>query len=96
MEDGEYRRKRDDDSDDDRETKGGNGGNKSDKKSKNNTTAGVDLEKPMEEMSPEEQEARMMATMGFGGFDSTKVKRITWGVLGTMMTLSLSLRSALF
>lgn len=76
MEDGEYRRKRDDDSGDDHEGKGSGSGNKSDnkKKSKNNTTAGVNVEKPIEELSPEEQEAKMMAMMGFGGFDSTKVK----------------------
>lgn len=33
----------------------------------------VDATKPLEELTPEEQEARMMALMGFGGFDSTKV-----------------------
>lgn len=33
----------------------------------------VDATKPLEELTPEEQEARMMAMMGFGGFDSTKV-----------------------
>lgn len=29
----------------------------------------------MEELSPEDEEARMMALMGFGGFDSTKVTK---------------------
>ncbi|KAI9240318.1 MAG: hypothetical protein BYD32DRAFT_176983 [Podila humilis] len=33
-------------------------------------------EKPLEELTPEEQEARMMALMGFGGFDSTKGKKV--------------------
>lgn len=74
MEDGEYRRRRDGDSDDEHEGKGsGNKGN--DKKKKNDAAAGVDLEKPIEELSPEEQEARMMAMMGFGGFESTKVRK---------------------
>lgn len=36
----------------------------------------VDATKPLEELTPEEQEARMMALMGFGGFDSTKGKKV--------------------
>ncbi|KAI8358054.1 hypothetical protein B0O80DRAFT_383117 [Mortierella sp. GBAus27b] len=35
------------------------------------------MEKPIEELSPEEQEAKMMAMMGFGGFESTKGKHVT-------------------
>ncbi|KAG0001166.1 U4/U6.U5 small nuclear ribonucleoprotein, partial [Modicella reniformis] len=74
MEDGEYRRRRDDDSDDDHGSKGS--GSKGDNKRKRDNGAGVDTNKPLEELSPEEEEARMMVLMGFGGFDSTKGKHV--------------------
>ncbi|KAI7825276.1 hypothetical protein BC939DRAFT_396027 [Gamsiella multidivaricata] len=72
MEDAEHRRRgRDDDSDDDDPVKGGKKGKKG-----GTNAAAVDLEKPLEELSPEDEEARMMALMGFGGFDSTKGKHV--------------------
>ncbi|KAF9978190.1 hypothetical protein BGZ73_003371 [Actinomortierella ambigua] len=30
----------------------------------------------LDELTPEDEEARMMALMGFGGFDSTKGKKV--------------------
>ncbi|KAF9912952.1 U4/U6.U5 small nuclear ribonucleoprotein [Linnemannia zychae] len=70
-EEGSYRRRRDDDKDDrddekDRVKKGG----------EESEEAAEGADKPIEELTPEEQEARMMATMGFGGFDSTKGKKV--------------------
>ncbi|KAG0280411.1 hypothetical protein BGZ95_010226 [Linnemannia exigua] len=68
-EEGSYRRRRDDNMDesDDEKDKG--------KSKKGEETVG-DTDKPLEELTPEEQEARMMAMMGFGGFDSTKGKKV--------------------
>ncbi|KAF9932892.1 hypothetical protein FBU30_007051 [Linnemannia zychae] len=70
-EEGSYRRRREDDESDDDKDK--------DKHKKGDTTSdmpSVDTTTPLEEMTPEEQEARMMAMMGFGGFDSTKGKKV--------------------
>ncbi|KAF9990969.1 Myotubularin- protein 14 [Mortierella antarctica] len=69
VEEGEYRkRKGDSDSE----------GDKDGKKDRHRTSKkdAVDAEKPLEELSPEDEEARMMALMGFGGFDSTKGKKV--------------------
>ncbi|KAF9180824.1 U4/U6.U5 small nuclear ribonucleoprotein [Haplosporangium sp. Z 11] len=74
VEGGEYRRRRgDSDSEDDKDKDRNKG---SDKKRPNGGHVAVDLEKPLEELSPEDEEARMMALMGFGGFDSTKGKKV--------------------
>lgn len=43
---------------------------------KEGSEAAQEPEKALEELTPEEQEARMMAMMGFGGFDSTKGKKV--------------------
>lgn len=68
VEEGEYRRRKgDSDSEDDRD-------GKKDRQRTSKKDA-IDAEKPLEELSPEDEEARMMALMGFGGFDSTKVQR---------------------
>ncbi|KAF9100271.1 hypothetical protein BGX29_009300 [Mortierella sp. GBA35] len=69
-EEGSYRRRRDDDSDDEKDKDKNKEG---DKKSKD---VSMDTATPLEELTPEEQEARMMAMMGFGGFDSTKGKKV--------------------
>ncbi|KAF9572444.1 Myotubularin- protein 14 [Mortierella alpina] len=69
VEEGEYRRRKgDSDSEDDRDGR----------KDRHRTSKkdSVDAEKPLEELSPEDEEARMMALMGFGGFDSTKGKKV--------------------
>jgi len=70
--DDDYRRRRgsDNDSDDDKKSSSKKTGDSS---SKDNKDASVEPETPLEELSPEDEEARMMALMGFGGFDSTKV-----------------------
>ncbi|KAF9942548.1 hypothetical protein BGZ67_001161 [Mortierella alpina] len=69
VEEGEYRkRKGDSDSEDDKD-------GKKDRRRTSKKDA-VDAEKPLEELSPEDEEARMMALMGFGGFDSTKGKKV--------------------
>ncbi|KAF9958049.1 hypothetical protein BGZ72_000980 [Mortierella alpina] len=69
VEEGEYRRRK---GDSDRED------DKDGKKDRHRTSKkdAIDAEKPLEELSPEDEEARMMALMGFGGFDSTKGKKV--------------------
>ncbi|KAG0215125.1 U4/U6.U5 small nuclear ribonucleoprotein [Mortierella sp. GBA30] len=69
MEDGEYRRKRDDSDDEDDKNR------KKDRNMAANGDVGTP-DTPLEELSPEDEEARMMALMGFGDFDSTKGKKV--------------------
>ncbi|KAF9965682.1 hypothetical protein BGZ70_004316 [Mortierella alpina] len=69
VEEGEYRRRKGD-SDSEEDKDGKKDGHRTSKKD------AVDAEKPLEELSPEDEEARMMALMGFGGFDSTKGKKV--------------------
>ncbi|KAG0020190.1 Myotubularin- protein 14 [Entomortierella chlamydospora] len=67
-EDGEYRSSN---KDSNKDRKG------SDKKSESGKGGGADEEMTApDELSPEDEEARMMALMGFGGFDSTKGKKV--------------------
>ncbi|KAF8939700.1 hypothetical protein EDD21DRAFT_31454 [Dissophora ornata] len=73
IEDGEYRKRRDDDLDND---DGARDHKKKDSSKQSGAAKDVDPEKPLEELSPEDEEARMMALMGFGGFDSTKGKHV--------------------
>ncbi|KAF9426704.1 U4/U6.U5 small nuclear ribonucleoprotein [Podila epigama] len=72
--DGDYRRRRGDSKSDDEDSDRHSG--KDERSKTKDEDIPMEPEKPLEEMTPEEQEARMMALMGFGGFDSTKGKKV--------------------